>query len=203
MSQYFNKILIYGRQHRHRHLISPTRHGCTHGTLGNAIFTSLIGYEIDVIHTLRFNNDADFLYRLATALGMRPNHEYWCKCAWRTNGMNKTATSDRRPPLTVGLPVTSARYLASFQVTRLFHNVTVPQCDHFFAATYVFVWNFTRLITRLKRIFFNPRFGGGALSSNVFTICAVYWSLGRRRYFGVSNVALVFQWWYLHFWRRH
>ena len=38
---------------------------------------------------------------------------------------------------------------------------------------------------------FLPRFGGGALSSNVFTICAVYWFLGRRGYFGVSNVALV------------
>ena len=39
--------------------------------------------------------------------------------------------------------------------------------------------------------FFLPRFGGGALSFNVFTICAVYWSLGRRVYFGVSNVVLV------------
>ena len=29
------------------------------------------------------------------------------------------------------------------------------------------------------------------ISSNVFTICAVYWSLGRRGYFGVSNIALV------------
>ena len=26
---------------------------------------------------------------------MRPNHEYWCKCTWRMNGINKTATSDR------------------------------------------------------------------------------------------------------------
>ena len=24
-----------------------------------------------------------------------PNHEYWCKCTWRTNSINKTATSDR------------------------------------------------------------------------------------------------------------
>ena len=54
------------------------------------------------------------------------------------------------PPFTVGLPVTSERYSASFQVTRLFHKVTVSQCDHFFAATYVFVLNVTRLITRLK-----------------------------------------------------
>ena len=103
---------------------------------------------------------------------MRPNHEYWCKCTWRTNGINKTdltsgINSDRQvtsginkwqtwPPLTVGLPVTSERYWASFQVTRLFHKVTVSQCDHFvFVATYVFVaWNFTRLITRLKSFFF-------------------------------------------------
>ena len=40
--------------------------------------------------------------------------------------------------------------------------------------------------------FFLPRFGGGALSSNAFTICAVCWSLGHRGYFGVSNVALVY-----------
>ena len=38
---------------------------------------------------------------------------------------------------------------------------------------------------------FLPRFGGGALSSNIFTICAVYWSLGHGGYFGVSNVVLV------------
>ena len=31
-----------------------------HGALWNAIFTSLIGKEIDVIDTLRFNNDAIF-----------------------------------------------------------------------------------------------------------------------------------------------
>ena len=26
---------------------------------------------------------------------MRPNHEYWCECTWRTNGINNTAISDR------------------------------------------------------------------------------------------------------------
>ena len=76
------------------------------------------------------------------------------------------------PPLTVGLPVTSERYWASFQVTRLFHKSTVSQCDHFFAAAYVFVvWNFTRIITRLKSFFvlfcffcfcFLPQFRGGS-----------------------------------------
>ena len=75
---------------------------------------------------------------------------------------------------------------------RLFHTATF-----FFAATYVFVvWNFTRLITRLKRFFFfffNLDLVGehSWCSSNVFTICAVYRSLGRRGYFGVSNVVLV------------
>ena len=99
-------------------------------------------------------------------------------------------------PLRVGLPVTSERYWASFQVTRLFHKATVSQCDHFFFATYIFVvWNLTRLITRLK-IFFNLDLVGEHSSAQlqyVFTICAVYWSLGRRGYFGISNVALV-QW---------
>ena len=59
----------------------------------------------------------------------------------------------------------------------------------FFAATYVHVfvvWKFTRL----ESFFFNSIWWG-PLSSNVFTICAVYWSLGRRGYFGVSNVVLV------------
>ena len=69
-----------------------------HGTLWNTIFTSLIGYEIDVIDTLRFNNGNDFLYRLATVLEMRLNHEYWweVECTWQTNSINKITTSDRR-----------------------------------------------------------------------------------------------------------
>ena len=68
-----------------------------HGTLWNAIFTSLIASEIDVIDTLRFNNDVDYLYRLATVLEMRLNHEYWCEpeCTWQTNSINKTTTSER------------------------------------------------------------------------------------------------------------
>ena len=36
-----------------------------------------------------------------------------------------------------------------------------------------------------------PRFGRGTLSSNLFIFGALYWSLGRRWYFCVSNVALV------------
>ena len=90
-------------------------------------------------------------------------------------------------PLTVGLPVTSERYWACFQVTRLFHSATIFLLLHMY------------LLFETSRgwlpgwRFFLPPFGGGALSSNVFTICAVYLSLGRRGYFSVSNVTLV-QW---------
>ena len=95
-----------------------------HGTLWNAIFASLIVPEIDVIDTLRFNNDVDYLYRLATVLEMRLNHEYWCEpeCTWQTNSINKTATRERLWQL--GFQ-TLERYWASFQVTRLFHSATI------------------------------------------------------------------------------
>ena len=188
------KISIYGRQRRHRHLISPTRHGCTHGTLCNAIFTSLIGYEIDVIDTLRFNNDADFLYRLATALGMRPNHKYWCKFTWRTNGINKTATSDRL----------DLRWQLGFQWHRRGIELVFKSLDCFtmgpFFCCHIYICCLKlHQADNMIEVFFNLFFvcvlgGGGALSSNVFTICAVYWSLGRRGYFGVSNVVPVFSW---------
>ena len=59
----------------------------------------------------------------------------------------------------------------------------------FFTATYVHVCIVWKL-TRLESCFFNSIWWG-PLSSNVFTICAVYGSLGRRGYFGVSNVVLV------------
>ena len=103
-----------------------------HDTLWNAIYTSLIGQEIDIIDTLRFNNDADFLYRLATALKVRPNHEYWCKCTWQTSGINKTATNDRLDlRWQLGFQWHRRGIELFLQVPRLFHNATVSQCDHF------------------------------------------------------------------------
>ena len=100
-----------------------------HGTLWNAIFASLIASEIDVIDTLRFNNDVDYLYRLATVLEMRLNHEYWCEpeCTWQTNSIN-TATSWQ-----LGFQ-TLERYWASFQVTRL------SQCNQFFQPGRLLEW---------------------------------------------------------------
>ena len=185
MSRYFNKkISIYGRQRRHRHLISFTRHGCTHGTLWNAIFTiyyNLIGYEIDVIDTLRFDNDADFLYRLATALWMRPNHEYWCKCTWQTNGINKTATNDRL----------DLRWQLGFQWHQGHIELVFKSLDCFtkwmlysatiFLLPHVFVvWNFAMLITRLKRGFFVLFFNLGLVgehSTPMYLLFAPYTDL--------------------------
>ena len=79
------------------------------------------------------------------------------------------------------------------QVPRLFHNATVSQCDHFLLLHMYMYLLFEASPGWLPgwRGFFLPQFWWGALSSNVFTICAVYWSLGRRGYFGVSNVVLV------------
>ena len=82
---------------------------------------------MDVIDTLRFNNDVSFLYLLGTVLGIRLNHEYWCECKWQTNSINKAATSDRLDSWAsrlwrgIGLVFKS---LDCFTV-RLFHSVTI------------------------------------------------------------------------------
>ena len=115
---------------------------------------------------------------------MWPNHEYW----W----------SAKQPQ------VTDLRWQLGFQWHRrgielVSSHLTVSQSDcftlrPFFAATYVFVvWKILQADYKVADFFkfFLPQFGGGALSSNIFTICAIYWSLGCRGYFGVSNVVLV------------
>ena len=115
---------------------------------------------------------------------MPPNREYW----WSTKQPQVTDLP------TVWLPVTSERYWASFQVTRLFHKATVSHCDHFLLLHMYLLFETSPGWLQGWRgffFFFLPRFGGGPLSSNVFTICAVYWSLGGRGYFGVLNVVLV------------
>ena len=93
------------------------------------------------------------IFRLATALRMRPKHEYWCKCRWQTSGI-KTAICDKLDHYwqlgfqwhrrDIELVYKS---LDCFTM-RLFHSATI------FAATYVFVvWNFTKLITMLKSFY--------------------------------------------------
>ena len=76
------------------------------------------------------------------------------------------------------------------QVPRLFHNATVSQCEHFLLL-HMYMYLLFETSPGWRGFFLNSIWWG-PLSSNVFTICAVYWSLGRRGYFGVSNVVLVF-----------
>ena len=93
----------------------------------------------------------------------RPHWEYDRTMDIGANAHGKPTVSTKQPqvtdftsvsPKTVGLPVTSERYWACFQVTRLFHSATI------FAATYVFaVWNFPGLSTRWK-IFFTSIWWG-------------------------------------------
>ena len=89
---------------------------------------SLIASEIDVIDTLRFNNDVHYIYRLATVLEMRLNHEYWCEpeCTWQTNSINKTTTSERLDSWASRLWRGIELGFKSLDFTRL------SQCDHFF-----------------------------------------------------------------------
>ena len=67
---------------------------------------------------------------------------------------------------------------------RLFHSASIFCC-------YICTCICCLKLHQVGEFFLNSIWWG-PLSSNVFTICAVYWSLGRRGYFGVSNVVLVF-----------
>ena len=69
---------------------------------------------------------------------------------------------------------------------RLFHSATIFCCN---ICTCIFYLK----LHQVGEVFFNSIWWG-PLSSNVLTIYAVYWSLGRRGYFGVSNVGLVCLW---------
>ena len=69
----------------------------------------------------------------------------------------------------------------------LFHSATVFCC---YICTCICCLKLHQADYQVGEGFFNSIWWGG-LSSNIYTICAVYWSLGRRGYFGVSNVVLV------------
>ena len=128
-------------------------------------------------YTTFHNNDADFLYRLATALGMRPKHEYWCKCTWRTNGINKTATSDRL----------DLRWQLGFQWHRrgielvfksldcftkwLFHSATIFLLSHM----YLLFETSPSWLQDWRGFFF--RFGWGGHSAAMYLLFAPYTDL--------------------------
>ena len=100
--------------------------------------------------------------------------------------------TDLRPPWQLGFQWHRRGIELVLQVHRLFHNATVSRCDHFLLLHMYIYLLFETSPGWLPgwRGFLNSIWWG-ALSSNVFTICAVYWSLGRRGYLGVSNVVLV------------
>ena len=77
---------------------------------------------------------------------------------------------------------------------RLFHSATIFCC---YICTCICCLKLHRADYHVGEFFFLPQFWWGALSSNVFIICAVYWSLGRRGYFGISNVVLVWNYWHI------
>ena len=109
----------------------------------------------------------DFLYRLATVLEMRLNHEYWCEpeCTWQTNSINKTATSER-------LDSWASRLWRGIEVVfKSLHCLTVRPI---FSTRPITRFLFFILSLFLFFIFFfgggGGGGGGGVLSSNAFTI---------------------------------
>ena len=155
-------------------------------------------YEFDrlrnrcYIDTPRFNNGVDFLYRLATALEMRLNDEYWCEpeCTWQTNSINKTAKSDR-------LDSWASRHWRGIEL--VFNSLDCFTVRPIFS---------TRSITRMKRVcfvcffvfflsfffffFFLFFFWGVTCSAPMHLLFgAVYRSQGHRGYLDVSKVALL------------
>ena len=139
----------------------------------------LISWEIDIIDSLRFNNDADFLYRLATTLKIWPNDEYWCKCTWQTSGVNKTATSDWLD-LCWQLGFQSERYWASFSffksldcfTMRLFHSAAIFCC---YICMYL-LFEASPGLLPAWRGFFCLNFGGGH-SAPMYLLFVLYTDL--------------------------
>ena len=162
MSRYFNKNINLREA-------APTSSPNTghsgmnaHTTHWNVIFTSLIGYEVDVI---------DMYY---VSIMMWIFYIDWQQHWECDRTMNIGANAHGEPTVSTKQPqVTTSLWQLGFQWHRrgiqlvfksldcftkwLFHSTTFFFFSFFFfffAATYVFVvWNFTRLITRLKSFF--------------------------------------------------
>ena len=119
---------------------------------------------------------------------MWQNHEYWCECTWQrtvsTDQLNSHNTSDRIDSQ-ASSDIGGETCWASFQATRLFHSLTVSQCDPF-SGCYMYLLFKTSPGWLLGWRFFSGGGGGGHWAP-----MSIYWSPGRRGYFGVSNVALV------------
>ena len=112
----------------------------------------------------------DFLYRLATVLEMRLNHEYWCEpeCTWQTNSINKTATGDKLDSWASrhwrGIELVF-KSLDCFTVRPIFSTRLITRMKSF---NFFFFWVFFCFV--LFCIFWGGLTGGVVLSSNAFTI---------------------------------
>ena len=96
------------------------------------------------------------------------------------------------------------RYSASFQVTWLFHNATVSQCNHFLLLHmyllfetlpgWLLGWRvfFFFFLLYFFRVWVRGLYLVGEHSAPMYLLFgAIYWSLGRRGYLGASNITLV------------
>ena len=205
------KILVYGRQRRHHHLISPTGMDARHTM------------KCDIYRFNRLRNRCyrytmfQWWYGFSMSIGKSTGNAIEPWILERIHMANEQYTVSTKQPQVTDLTIVDSwassdigGVWASFQVTRLFHNTTVSQCDHFGAATYVFAaWNFTTLITRWKSFYFLFLFfrgGGGGVtyldlvgkhSTPMYLLFgAVYWSLGLRVYFGFFKCrsCISYQW---------
>ena len=129
-------MLIYGRQHRHRfyyrHLISPTRHGCTTHSEMRYLQVELVTKSILSIHSVSVMTQIFFI----------DCQQHWKYDRTMNTGANahgkravstlEIATSDRLDlRWQLGFQWHGIGIEIVLQVPRLFHNATVSQCDHF------------------------------------------------------------------------
>ena len=129
-------MLIYGRQRRHRfyyrHLISPTRHGCTTHSEMRYLQVELVTKSILSIHSVSVMTQIFFI----------DCQQHWKYDRTMNTGANahgkravstlEIATSDRLDlRWQLGFQWHGIGIEIVLQVPRLFHNATVSQCDHF------------------------------------------------------------------------
>ena len=138
---------------------------------------------------------------------MQPNHEYWCKCTWRTNGINKTATSDRLDlRWWLGFQWHQRSIELVFKSLDCFTKWLFLSATIFLAATYVIVvWNFTGLITRLKSffvVFLTSIWWGSTQLQCIYYLCRIQISrpprvFQRFRRRSCNDTAISYPTWYM------
>ena len=133
----------------------------------------------------------DFLYRLATVLEMRLNHEYWCQpeCTWQTNSINITATSDRPDSRASshwrGIELVF-KSLDCFTTRPFFSTKLITRMKSFSLFFYFVLFIHLSSLSFLFIYFFFFWGGGGSSAPMHLLFGAVYRSQGRRGCLDVS-----------------